>query len=79
MRTSHWSIVAVLLCLLGATVWYIVRVWGETSGMTTYGSVAMVLGVIVALGLGFGLMALMFYSNRKGYDEAAQKDQTRRK
>ena len=79
MRTSHWSIIAVLLCLLGATVWYIVRVWTETSGMTTYGSVAMVLGVIVALGLGFGLMALMFYSNRKGYDEAAQKDQTRRK
>jgi hypothetical protein len=47
--------------------------------MSTYGHVAMVLGVIVALVLGFGLMALMFYSNRKGYDEAAQKDQTRRK
>jgi ABC-type Fe3+ transport system permease subunit len=39
--------------------------------------VATVLGAIVALVLGFGLMALMFYSNRKGYDESAHKDQTR--
>jgi hypothetical protein len=29
----------------------------------------MVLGVLVSLGVGFGLMALIFYSSRKGYDE----------
>jgi hypothetical protein len=29
----------------------------------------MALGVIVSLAVGFGLMALIFYSSRKGYDE----------
>ena len=79
MRTGHWLIITVLLCLLGATAWYVVKVWTETSGMTTHGYVAMGLGAIVALVLGFGLMALMFYSNRKGYDESAHKDRTRQK
>jgi uncharacterized membrane-anchored protein len=79
MRAGHWLIITVLLCLLGATVWYVVRVWSKTSGMPTYGYVAMGLGAIVALVLGFGLMALMFYSNRKGYDESAHKDRTRQK
>jgi hypothetical protein len=66
MRTGHWLIITVFLCLLGATAWYVVQVWTETSGVSIYGCVAMVLGAIVALVLGFGLMALMFYSNRKG-------------
>jgi hypothetical protein len=29
----------------------------------------MALGVLLSLGVGFGLMALLFYSSRKGYDE----------
>jgi hypothetical protein len=29
----------------------------------------MALGVVVSLAVGFGLMALIFYSSRKGYDE----------
>jgi len=33
------------------------------------GWVALVLGVLVALGLGFGLMALVFISSRRGYDD----------
>jgi uncharacterized membrane-anchored protein len=73
MRTGHWPIITVLLCLLGATAWYVVQVWTETSGMPTYGNVAMGLGAVVALVLGFGLIALMFYSNRKGYDESAHR------
>ena len=35
------------------------------------GWVAMGFGVIVTLALGVGLMALVFISNRRGYDEAA--------
>ena len=79
MRTGHWLIITVLLCLLGATAWYVVKVWTETSAMPTYGYAAMGLGAVVALALGFGLMALMFYSNRKGFDASAHKDQTRQK
>jgi hypothetical protein len=29
----------------------------------------MIFGVIISLAVGFGLMALIFYSSRKGYDE----------
>jgi hypothetical protein len=29
----------------------------------------MAFGVIISLAVGFGLMALLFYSSRRGYDE----------
>lgn len=35
------------------------------------GYVALVLGVVFSLVVGVGLMALVFYSSRKGYDEPA--------
>jgi hypothetical protein len=35
------------------------------------GYLAMILGGLGTLGLGVGLMALVFYSNRKGFDERA--------
>ena len=38
------------------------------------GWLAMALGVIATLALGVGLMALVFISNRRGYDEVAGKD-----
>jgi hypothetical protein len=39
--------------------------------MSDNGYIALVLGVIGTLGLGGGLMTLLFYSQRHGYDEAA--------
>ena len=36
-----------------------------------HGMVALVLGVALSLALGIGLMGLVFYSNRSGYDERA--------
>ena len=39
--------------------------------MSTSGYVAMILGGLATLALGVGLMALVFWSNRKGYDERA--------
>jgi hypothetical protein len=38
------------------------------------GWLAMGLGVIVTLALGIGLMALVFISSRRGYDEIGRKD-----
>ena len=35
---------------------------------------ALVLGVIFTLALGVGLMALVFISNRRGYDEIGRRD-----
>ncbi len=37
--------------------------------MSVHGYVAMILGIIFSLVVGCGLMALVFYSNRRGYDE----------
>ena len=38
------------------------------------GWLAMGLGVIITLALGIGLMALVFISSRRGYDEIGRKD-----
>jgi hypothetical protein len=38
------------------------------------GWLAMGLGVVITLALGIGLMALVFISNRRGYDEIGRRD-----
>ncbi|WP_410052487.1 hypothetical protein [Bradyrhizobium sp.] len=40
--------------------------------MPTEGWMALVLGVVFSLIVGVGLMALLFYSSRKGYDDPSQ-------
>ena len=40
-------------------------------GMTGHGWTAMALGIVFTVGIGGGLMALVFYSARRGYDDAA--------
>ena len=68
---GSWSILIVLLLLLAVTFVIIYLGWTLANGtdVPTSGYVAMAFGVIVSLAVGFGLMALIFYSNRKGYDE----------
>jgi hypothetical protein len=79
MRTSQWIIVAALLGILAIVIWYGVNVWARTPSMPAYGYVAMGLGAIVAVAIGVGLMALMFHSHRRGYDDAAHNDRRLRK
>ena len=42
---------------------------GEAQEQPAAGWVALVLGVVVTLALGVGLMALVFISSRRGFDE----------
>lgn len=67
------AIVGVLLALLGASLYYAVGLWTavETEPMPPEIYVALGLGVLFSLVIGCGLMALVFYSNRHGYDERA--------
>jgi hypothetical protein len=44
------------------------------SEISVAGWFAMGLGIVVTLALGIGLMSLVFYSNRRGYDETARRD-----
>lgn len=50
--------------------------WGEigNAGISVNGWIALILGVLVTLALGIGLMALVFISNRRGYDEPPDND-----
>jgi hypothetical protein len=64
-------LVAVLFVILAATFWYAAKAWTSLSGppMPATGYVALILGVVFSLVVGFGLMGLLFYSSRHGYDE----------
>lgn len=65
--------IIVLLALLGASVgvaWWAWREIGDVE-ISTNGLVALALGAVLTFGLGAGLMALVFLSDRRGYDEQA--------
>ena len=70
------AIVVVLLAILAAAVFFSVSAWTKVSGppMPTAGYVAMALGGTFSLIIGCGLMALLFYSSRHGYDEPHRVD-----
>ena len=72
-RIGTWIVVTVLMLLLVASgvIGYLGWTIGDAD-VPTYGYVAMVFGVIFSLAFGVGLMALVFYSSRKGYDEPAK-------
>lgn len=51
-------------CILGYLGWT-----GTDTSVPASGYVALVLGVVFSLVVGAGLMAVLFYSSRNGYDE----------
>lgn len=73
------AIIAILLAFLGVALWYAANAWLSVSGppMPAAGYIAMVLGIVFSLIVGCGLMALLFYSSRHGYDEPYQADDDR--
>jgi uncharacterized membrane-anchored protein len=74
-----WLLAAVLAALLVAATWYCVSIWRATPAMPLYGNIIMAVAAILALVAGCGLIALVFYSHRKGYDEPGRGDRTFRK
>jgi len=69
---------AVLGAVLAVAIVAAVSVWNwnviGNSGIDLNGWIALVLGVLATLAVGVGLMALIFISNRRGYDEPPGKD-----
>ena len=65
------ALVVVLFAMLVAAGWHAMTAWSGVNGapMPTTGYVAMTLGIVFSLVVGCGLMALLFYSSRHGYDE----------
>jgi len=68
------GLAVVVLGLGGLTVGVSAWEWGEIggTGMGTAGYVALALGAVVAMIVGSGLMGLIFFSSRRGYDEAPE-------
>ena len=64
------AIIVPLVGLLVASICFAVYSWTAIEGppIPTEGYVAMALGVVFSLVVGIGLMALVFYSSRHGYD-----------
>ncbi|TDT87716.1 hypothetical protein DFO45_4933 [Azorhizobium sp. AG788] len=63
-----------LLAILGLSLWWMTSTWQAAADAPFAGGdyVPLVLGVILSVVIGCGLMALLFISSRRGYDEAAQ-------
>ncbi|HEY1259387.1 MAG TPA: hypothetical protein VGF34_09055 [Stellaceae bacterium] len=73
---SSWVAAAAGAAAVFAVAAAITIAWNEmgVSEISWVGWLAMGFGVVATLGLGIGLMALMFYSSRHGYDEAGHED-----
>jgi hypothetical protein len=76
-RDLGWGAYLLLAALFGMLIAVIViAIWGWASAAGTEvpiaGYLAMAFGVVVSLIVGIGLMALVFYSSRAGYDEPAK-------
>jgi hypothetical protein len=67
---KSYFLVLPLLAILGITLWWAVSAWNAVDvEMSIHGYIAMILGIVFSLVIGCGLMALMFYSSRHGYDD----------
>ena len=74
MPRKFLPIAIVLLVLLVGAIAMAIQIWtgiGGGEGMSGQGIAALVIGAIGSLILGGGLMALVFFSARRGYDDAA--------
>jgi hypothetical protein len=67
---------APLFALLAGALWFAGDSWVHLAGdaIPLYGWLAIAGGVFFSLLVGGGLMALMFYSNRHGYDDLSGGD-----
>ena len=72
-------LIVILLALAAIAVWTGFVGWNLEADveMSGHGYAAMAIGIVASLVVGIGLMTLVFYSSRRGYDEAAGQDHHR--
>jgi predicted membrane-bound mannosyltransferase len=75
-RPSPGVLAAIVLAGLAIlSLVYLVQAWLHVDAeMSIHGWIALTLGVVVTMAVGVGLMALVFFSARRGYDDAAARD-----
>jgi predicted benzoate:H+ symporter BenE len=74
--TSIWVAVVVAVVALVAVAIVIGMFWNQlgASEISTAGWLALGFGAVITLALGCGLMALMFVSSRRGYDDQTHRE-----
>lgn len=67
---AGWLAIIVLAGFLIGGIFYAVHGWSAvpSTSIPTLGWIFLILGVVITLLVGGGLMALLFYSSRKGKD-----------
>jgi len=69
------ALIAVLGAILIAAVIALVSAWSSAGvEISLFGWVVVGIGAVVSIGLGAGLMALSFFSARRGYDDRIDRD-----
>jgi hypothetical protein len=68
-------VIIALFALLAMALWFAGTAWQRLGGdpIPLYGWIAIVGGVFFSLLIGGGLMGLVFYSSRHGYDDDVQR------
>lgn len=71
---SSWIALGLAIAVIAAVLAATAPFWGGLADvqMSGAGWAAMILGVVLTLALGIGLMALVFISSRRGYDEGGR-------
>ncbi len=72
-------LITILVALALLSLWAGIAGWNLESDveMSGHGYAAMTIGIVASLAVGIGLMSLVFYSSRRGYDDAAGRDTAR--
>ena len=72
-RLAVVLLLVVLVGLLGLAGMFMIDTWRQSTAiMSIHGYIALCLGVFFSLLIGCGLMGMLFYSSRRGYDEQAE-------
>jgi hypothetical protein len=73
------ALIVPLLVMMAFAIWYASLSWTALEGpdMPAGLYVAMGLGIFFSILIGCGLMALVFYSSRRGYDDPHGEDKDR--
>ncbi|HWF95807.1 MAG TPA: hypothetical protein VG291_12695 [Xanthobacteraceae bacterium] len=71
---DRWLVIAALMGLLGLALWAAYRQWMLVDvDVPAWAWISLAFGAFLSILVGGGLMALIFYSSRKGYDEPPHK------
>jgi hypothetical protein len=71
--TARYALACVAAAIALIALCWLVLGYGDL-GLNTSATIALILGIVLTVGLGVGLMGLVFYSSRSGRDDLIGRD-----